>query len=177
MATIRAGNRAVLVVVDVQVGVMRGAWQVDRVVANIAHAVECARTQGVPIIWVQHSDAELVEGSADWQLVPELKPRPNEVVVHKQFNSSFEGTLEQELAKLGATQLVLAGAATTWCIRATAYAALERGYDLTVLSDAHTMVSEHAAVLINDLNNTMTWLRYPGRRSNTATADEFFGRK
>jgi len=43
-----------------------------------------------------------------------------------------------ELASLDATHIVLAGAATNWCIRATASGALERGYDLTLVNDAHT---------------------------------------
>ena len=46
-----------------------------------------------------------------------------------------------ELAARGATRLVLAGASTNWCIRATAYAALERGYDLTLVQDAHSTKS------------------------------------
>jgi hypothetical protein len=72
-------------------------------------------------------------------LVPELVPAQGEPLLHKHFNSSFEQTsLEEELAKLGATHVVLAGAATNWCIRATAYGALERGYDLTLVKDAHT---------------------------------------
>ena len=51
----------------------------------------------------------------------------------------FEPTkLEEELALLGATHITLAGAMTNWCIRATAYGALERGYDLTLVKDAHT---------------------------------------
>ena len=60
-------------------------------------------------------------------------------MIHKKFNSSFEQTaLDEELARLCATHIALAGAATNWCIRATAYGALERGYDLTLIKDAHT---------------------------------------
>ena len=71
--------------------------------------------------------------------MPELVPADGEMRIHKGFNSSFERTtLEDVLAKLGATHIVLAGAATNWCIRATAYGALERGYDLTLVKDAHT---------------------------------------
>lgn len=180
MATVREGNRTVLLVVDVQVGVMADAWEAPRVVGNIARTVERARAQGVPVLWVQHASEELRSGSAPWQWVPELVPAPGEPLIHKQFNSSFEDTaLEAELARLGATRIVLAGAATNWCIRATAYAALERGYDLTLVSDAHTTgdmeldggVTIAAADVIQDLNIAMTWLRYPGRSNRTATAE------
>lgn len=181
MATVREGNQDVLLVVDVQVGVMNEAWDALRVVINVARAVERARAEGVPVIWVQHSDAELVHGSPEWQWVPELVPAEGEPRIHKHFNSSFEQTaLEDHLARFGVTRIVLAGAATNWCIRATAYGALDRGYDLTLIRDAHTtetMELENgerieAADIIQDLNITMSWLSYPGRKNSTAAAEE-----
>jgi len=181
MATVREGNQGVLLVVDVQVGVMKEAWDAPRVVGNVRRAVERARARGVPVVWVQHSDQELVYGSADWQWVPELEPAEGEPRIHKRFESSFEATaLEAVLAELGATHITLAGAATNWCIRATAYGALDRGYDLTLVKDAHTTrttelddgMKIEAASVIQDLNLTMTWLSYPGRKSRTATAEQ-----
>lgn len=181
MATIREGNKSVLLVVDVQVGVVTGAWEAPRIVGNVALAVERARAQGAPVIWVQHGDEDLVKGSPEWQWVPELVPAAGEQLIHKNFNSSFEHTsLDEELAKLGTTHIVLAGCATNWCIRATAYGALERGYDLTLVKDAHTTktldlengAKLDAQTLVQDLNIAMTWLSYPGRKNATAKAEE-----
>ena len=75
---------------------------------------------------------------------------------------------------------MLAGAQTNWCIRASAYGALERGYDLTLVKDAHTTsdldlgngIKIDAATIVRDLNVTMKWLEYPGRRNTIAAADE-----
>jgi nicotinamidase-related amidase len=179
MATVREGHKAVLMVVDVQVGVMAEAWDAQRVVGNVATAVERARSQRAPVLWVQHSDPELVRDSPGWQWVPQLRPAADEPLIHKNFNSAFEGTpLEQELAALGATHIVLAGAATNWCIRATAYGALERGYDVTLVKDAHstgTMTLDdgtriEAETVVRELNVAMTWLEYPGRANGTAAA-------
>ena len=181
MASIREGKKPVLLVVDVQVDVVTGAWDSERIVGNVALAVEQARAQDVPVIWVQHADEDLVQGSPGWQWAPELVPAAGEQLIHKNFNSSFEQTsLDDDLAKLGATHIVLAGCATNWCIRATAYGALERGYDLTLLKDAHTTktmdlengVKLDAATLIEDLNTAMTWLSYPGRKNATAKAED-----
>lgn len=181
MATIRSGDRAALLVVDVQAGVMKDAWDAERVTAHVALAVAQARQQGAPVLWVQHHDQQLPHGSEAWQWVSALQPAVGERRIDKQFNSSFEQTtLEDELAARGITHLVLAGAATNWCIRATAYGALERGYDLTLVSDAHTtkpMQLEDgtlvpAAAMVADLNIAMRWLRYPGRRTRTACAAE-----
>lgn len=181
MATVREGNKGVLLVVDVQAGVMNDSWDAPRIIKNVSRAVERARAQGVPVLWVQHADKELPRGSPEWQWVSELAPAEGEPLIHKQFNSSFEQTtLEEELAELGATHIALAGAATNWCIRATAYGALERGYDLTLIKDAHTTGTMElgigarieAANVIDELNIAMTWLKYPGRTNGTATAEE-----
>ena len=181
MATVRDGRQSVLVVVDVQVGVMAEAWDAPRIVHNVASAVESARATGVPVIWVQHGDDELENGSDAWQLVPELKPAPGEPIIHKSNQCSFEATdLEAELAKVGATRVVLCGAATNWCIRATAYGALDRGYDLTLLSNAHSTGDMplddgdviQAKHIVKELNAVMTWIQYPGRTSSTAGVKE-----
>jgi len=181
MATVREGNKGVLLVVDVQAGVMKESWDAPRIIRNVSRAVERARNQRVPVIWVQHSDEQLPYGSAEWQWVAELVPAQGEAQVHKNFNSSFEQTtLEDELTKLGATHIALSGAATNWCIRATAYAALDRGYDLTLIKDAHTTgtidlqdgTKIEAVTVIQDLNIAMKWLSYPGRTNRTATTEE-----
>ena len=95
--------------------------------------------------------------------------------------SAFEQTdTDDLLAWLGATHVVLAGAQTNWCIRASAYGALERGYDLTLVKDAHTTsdldlcngASIDAATVVRDLNVTMKWLEYPGRRNRIASAED-----
>ena len=181
MATVRAGGKPVLLVVDVQVGVMEAAYEAPRVIANVALAVQRARERLVPVVWVQHASHELPAGSPQWQWVPELVPAAGETLIAKRYNSAFEDTpLEATLEQLGATHVVLAGAATNWCIRATAYGALDRGYDLTLVSDAHSTASItledgptiDAATVIADLNVTMKWLQYPGRRTGTTQAAE-----
>jgi nicotinamidase-related amidase len=181
VATVRAGDRPVLLVVDVQVGVMAELWESKRVIRNVARAVERARESQVPVVWVQHEQPGLERDSSVWQLVPELSPRAGEPRVFKKFESSFEQTeLEDTLNRLGATHLFVAGAMTNWCVRATSYGALDRGYDLTLLADAHTTSSidlgNGAAVeargMVADLNVAMTWLRYPGRTTSAAKVDE-----
>lgn len=181
MATVRDGDRSVLLVVDLQVGVVDNVWEGARVVANAATAVAKARAAGVPVIWVQHQDDELVAGSAAWELAPELVPADGEPVVHKRFNSSWEHTeLADLLDGVGATRIVLAGCATNWCIRATAYGAFERGYDVTLIEDAHTTdglaLGEGrdvpASHLIDDLNVAVRWVSYPGLANATVTTAE-----
>lgn len=128
-----------LVVIDVQNGVVEGAHQREAVVATISSLVGKARGEGVPVVWVQHSSEHLVKGSVAWQYVPELSQQETEPVVHKTFGDSFEGTdLEEVLAEARIGHLVVAGAQTDQCIRNTIHGAFTRGYDVTLVGDAHT---------------------------------------
>jgi nicotinamidase-related amidase len=128
-----------LLVVDVQNGNTTGSVNRDAVVANVAGLVEKARQEDVPVVWVQHADDNLPRGSDEWRIVPELSPDESEPLVEKSYGDSFESTtLETVLSDLGVGRLVVVGAQTDACIRATLHGALVRGYDATLVSDAHT---------------------------------------
>lgn len=145
MTTIAGRTHTALLVIDVQNGVVDGAYNRDAVVGNVATLVERARAEGVPIVWVQHSDAQLEKGSDAWKYVPELSLHADETLVHKTFGDSFEGTnLEEVLAKIGVGRLVVAGAQTDACIRSTIHGAFARGYDVTLVGDAHTTEDQSA---------------------------------
>jgi nicotinamidase-related amidase len=126
-------------VIDVQKGVVTGTHQRDAVVANIGTLVDKAREEGVPIVWVQHSSEHMKKGSDAWEYVPELTRQESESLVHKTYADSFEDTdLEELLAKAGVGRLVVTGAQTDECIRSTIHGAFARGYDVTLVGDAHT---------------------------------------
>jgi nicotinamidase-related amidase len=61
-------------------------------VADVASLVEKARRERVPVIWVQHSDEQIVRGSDDWRIVLELTPGDAEQLVEKTYGDSFEDT-------------------------------------------------------------------------------------
>ena len=113
MAIIREGDKIALLIVDMQVGVIVGAWKDDLIIENTRRAVEKARNQGIPVIWIQHTNHEMAPGSPAWQIVTGLTPLPEEIRIYKHFNSSFEQTeLEETLARLGIAHIVLAGGHT-----------------------------------------------------------------
>ena len=140
MSTLENRPNTALLVVDVQNGVVGDAHERDAVVANVGALVDRAREADVPVVWVQHNDAEgLPRGSDEWRIVPELKPDQAEPRVDKSYGDAFEDTgLEDVLSGLGVGRLVVAGAQTDECIRCTLHGALVRGYDATLVSDAHT---------------------------------------
>ena len=139
MTTLENRPNTALLVIDAQNGVVAGTHQRDAVVVNVGSLVDRARQEQVPVVWVQHSDEHLIKGSDNWQIVPELTPGEEEPLVEKSYGDSFEDTtLETVLSGLGVGRLVVAGAQTDECIRSTLHGAFVRGYDATLVSDAHT---------------------------------------
>ena len=145
MTTLRNRLNTALLVVDVQNGVVKGAHKRDAVVANIGMLVSRARQDRVPVIWVQHSDEQLARGADSWQIVPELSPNTSEPLVEKNYGDAFESTnLETVLSDLGVGKLFVVGAQTDACIRSTLHGAFVRGYDVILVSDAHTTENQTA---------------------------------
>lgn len=162
-----------LLVVDVQRGVVAEAHERDAVVANIGTLAEQARDEHIPIVSVQHSDEGLALGSDEWQIVPELAPVNGESRIEKRYGDSFEATnLETVLSELGIGRLVV-GAQTDACIRSTIHGALVRGYDVSLVSDAHTTEDQQAwgapapDQVIAHTNLYWSYQSAPGRTAGT----------
>ena len=178
MTTLADRPQTALIVIDVQNDVVAGAHNRDAVVANVAVLVGKARAAGVPVVWVQHSSDHMPAGSEGWQFVPELTREEAEPLVAKRWADSFEETeLESVLAAHRVGRLIVAGAQTDECIRSTLHGALVRGYDATLVSDAHTTEdqSEWGApppgLVIAHTN--LYWENHaaPGRTAGTVTTD------
>ena len=167
-----------LVIVDVQRDVVANAHERDAVIANINTVLTKARAAAAPVVWVQHADEELVEGTDGWQYVDELQRDESEPLVHKRYGDSFEETdLESILARLRVGRLVVAGAQTDQCIRNTLHGALVRGYDATLVEDAHTTEDPSqwgapldAAQVIAHTNLYWKYQSAPGRVGGTVAA-------
>jgi nicotinamidase-related amidase len=179
MTTLEHRPNTALLVVDVQNGVVAEAHERDATVTNIGSLVDRARREQVPVVWVQHSDEQLARGSDDWQIVPELTPGDAEPLVDKHYGDAFEDTtLESVLSRLGIGRLVVAGAETDACIRSTIHGALVRGYDTTLVSDAHTTADQTAwgapppEQVIAHTNLYWTYQTAPGRTAGTAETKE-----
>ncbi|MCX4767052.1 cysteine hydrolase [Streptomyces sp. NBC_01275] len=174
MTTLPDRPHTALLVVDVQNGVVEGAPRRDEVIANINALITAARAQDVPVVWIQHSDDDLEHGSEQWQYVPELVRLDSEPLVHKNYVDSFEDTdLEAVLAGRGVGRVVVTGAQTDACIRATLHGAFVRGYDVTLVRDAHTTedLTEYGAPapeqVIAHTNLYWSWQSAPGRSAGT----------
>ena len=183
MTTLENRPNTALLVVDVQCRAVAKGYERDVVVANIGRLVEKARREEVPVVWVQHSDEHLAKGSDDWRIVPELAPDDKEPLVEKSYGDSFERTtLETVLSGLGVGRLVIVGAQTDACIRSTLHGAFARGYDATLVSDAHTTEDQTEwgapppEQVIAHTNLYWSYETAPGRTAGTIeTKDVDFG--
>jgi nicotinamidase-related amidase len=183
MTTLPDRPHTALLVIDVQNGVVDGSHNRDDMIANINTLLDKARTEDVPVVWVQHCDDHLKRDSESWQYVPELVRREEEPLVHKLYGDSFEDTeLEAVLAERRVGRLVVTGAQTDACIRSTLHGAFVRGYDVTLVGDAHTTedLTAYGAPapeqVIAHTNLYWKWQSAPGRRGGTVdTVEVAFG--
>jgi nicotinamidase-related amidase len=179
MPTLNDRPNTALLVIDVQKDVTDGAQDRDTVVANIGSLVDRARAEGVPVVWIAHNDEGMPLDSDQWQYVDELVRADDEPLVHKTYGDSFEDTeLEDVLAEKGVGSLVVTGAQTDACIRATLHGGLARGYDVTLVSDAHTTqdMTEWGNIPPGDVitftNLYWGFTTAPGRKTGVVKSDD-----
>lgn len=149
--------KTALLIIDVQNELFKKSTPIYRakvLLENIQALTERAHQAGVPVIYIQHSsNAFLIKGSEGWQIHPQLKPLEGEQIIHKRHPSAFKETeLKELLDTKGIQKLVIAGLVTHGCVKATSLDALKHGYQVVLVSDAHSSYSKDAAKLITEWN-------------------------
>jgi nicotinamidase-related amidase len=178
--TILPGSRKALIVIDAQNVILKDCYERDLKVAKISEAIVKARAAALPVIWIQHSDEDITVGSQDWKIVPELAPISGENIIGKHFRSSFVDTeLHEKLQELGVGHILVCGAESNNCVRHTIHSALDLGYDVTLLQDAHTAVGFEwngfkvdAPRVIDEQNTNFMSYQLPGRRAESRPVAE-----
>ena len=143
----RIGSSATaLLIIDVQVGIIDDfhAYRGREVLEQINTLLAKARASNVPVIYVQHDGEKghpLEVGSPGWQIHSAIKPHEEDLIIRKRASDSFfETTLQKELESKGVKRLIVAGCMTEYCVDTTSRRAISMGYDVTLVSDAHTTV-------------------------------------
>jgi nicotinamidase-related amidase len=163
-----------LLVIDVQEAVLAGCVDVPGVLARINTLIGRAREAGAPIVFIQHEDPEdpeMTAGSPGWRLAAALDRADGDRVVAKRYRDAFAATdLAATLERSATRRVVITGAQSDFCVQTTALSALLHGYDLTLVSDAHTTLPARlpggelsAAAVIELVNARFGTLRHPGR--------------
>ncbi|WP_419905634.1 isochorismatase family protein [Kiloniella sp.] len=152
----------VLLIIDFQraVAIEPKAHDFENVRAVLVTAVIKARSQNIPVIFVQHQEdkSPFAKGGEGWKLFEDLSPQLGDYLVAKESCDSFRQTeLEQILAKLGADTLIIGGYATEFCIDTSVRAAASRGYKTIVLKDGHT-TRDRDHLLAEDIKRHHNWV-------------------
>lgn len=177
------GGKTALLVIDVQNAVVEDGWDRDGVLARISTVIDTARQGGVPVIYIQHDEPgspNMARDTEGWRIVVEVAPDEGEPVIAKQHGDAFvDTTLEATLAGLGAGHLILVGAQSDGCVRSTSYGALRTGYDITLVSDAHTTSDRPngasiipAELIVAHVNLANQFIDYPNTSSRVVSHTE-----
>ncbi len=130
-----------LLIVDVQMGLVAGTnpvYQLDTLLENITTLITQARATGILIIYIQDNDVDEID-SPGWQIHPTIAPEGGDLVIRKPETDAFYGTtLQHELEMRGIAQLIVVGCKSEVCVDATCRRATSLGYNVTLVSDAHS---------------------------------------
>jgi maleamate amidohydrolase len=151
------GRRSALLIVDFTVGfndpALFGGGNIDAAIRRTGGLLECFRRKQLPIAYTRVVYADdgsdvgmfaakvpslrlLTESHPAGQVVPELAPRPGELIVRKTQASAFFGTnLAPWLLRQGADTLVVAGCTTSGCVRASVVDAISHNFRTVVAAD------------------------------------------
>ena len=153
-------TKMALLVIDVQKGLFEKStpiYQAEKFLENLNTLIARARQQDVSVIFVQHSNEKLlVKGSDAWQLHPKIQALTGEFTIHKLHGDAFiETSLEDELQKRNVGVVFITGLVTHGCVRATSLGALQHGYKVVLVRDAHSNFSKDAPQIIERWNQAL----------------------
>jgi nicotinamidase-related amidase len=152
-----------LVIIDVQKGMFDPsfpAYDGEAVVDRIAGLIEKARQAKAQVFFVQHhgeGDHPFQPGKPGYPFHDKLTPRPGDDVTVKHKSSAFHGTdFDSKLKRAGVDHLIITGMQSEYCVTSAIRSAYERGYGITLVSDAHSTgdtkiaKGEKIVAIIND---------------------------
>lgn len=133
-----------LLVIDLQNGVCNpsfgaNSYCYEEVIRNVNARIDKYRSTQQPIVFVQHNDVELTQGSVEWQFVSGLDVQETDIIVEKTVPDAFyETNLENVLNALNCDTIEIAGAQTEYCVDTTIKVAFDKGYKLLMSQELVT---------------------------------------
>ncbi len=171
-------KKQAIVVIDMQRGLVLGAYRQDAVVATVNALIERGRAAGVPVVFVQHNHATfepMMRGNRGWEIFGELDRQPDDPVVEKAACDAFyETTLDATLRNLGVRELLITGLQTEYCVDTACRAALSHGYDVVLVEDGHSTGDADlpAAEIIRHHNTVLANMVHPSAQIRVLPGSE-----
>jgi len=170
--------KTAILVIDVQIGLVSGAYAEAEVIKAINKTISKVREMSGVVVFIQHCHSSfepLMKGNPGWNLHPDLDKAPEDLVVEKEASDSFyETPLDKLLVENDVDQLFVTGLQTEFCVDTTCRAALSKGYSVTLVGDGHTTGDSHipAKAVIDHHNKVLANLAHPKVRILVKTSDE-----
>ncbi len=131
-------SNSALLVIDVQPVILNRVHQPQQLLTKLQTLLDKARQTETPIIFLQHEDDDWI-GLSEAEIHGDIQPQAEDRVIVKRASDSFYQTpLEDELKAQGITHLVVTGLRTERCVDTTARVAVSKGFDVTLVTDAHS---------------------------------------
>lgn len=156
-----------LLIIDVQFGMFGESAPVyngEILLSRICSLIAQARSSSVPIFYIQHDGgvrSNLEHGAPEWEIHPSITPGQGDTVIEKRTpDSFFETDLDASLRNLGVNKLVVCGIQSDVCVDTTCRRAFSLGYDVTLVSDAHSTWPRgtlNAVDIITHHNDVLKW--------------------
>jgi len=166
-------EQAALLIIDMQTTLFEvpnnPTYRETDLLANINELLRKARSTSTPVIYIQHQEKSgpLVVGTRTWQILAAIAPLEHELIVSKHAEDSFLGTtLDDELHTRNITHLVICGCRSEFCVDTTCRSAISHGYDVTLVSDAHSTINRKvlkAELIVAHHNATLDGFGPEGR--------------
>jgi nicotinamidase-related amidase len=141
-------EQTALLIIDMQIDSFEvpgnPTYREAELLANIGELLRKAHAAGSPVIYIQHQEksGSLVTGTRGWQILPAIAPSEHDLIVPKCAEDAFLATtLEDELRARTITHLVICGSRSDFCVDTTCRSAISHGYDVTLVSDAHSTIN------------------------------------
>lgn len=160
-------NNTALLIIDVQQGMFaeeNPVYNGTQLLANIQQLIAYARSQHIPIYYIQHTEPtgrEFEKGSPAWMIHPPIAPTEADIVIEKTTPDSFHQTdLHQQLQKRNIEHLLLIGIQSDVCVDTTCRRAFSLGYKSTLVTDAHSTWGSSeltAQQIIDHHNQVLRW--------------------
>lgn len=138
-------NRSALIILDTQVNMFDEEFSVINgqiILQRINELIASAHRQEAPVFFVRNRGGEGdpdEPGTPGFELHPHIDIDEDDIVIDKSSANAFEGTrLEEKLHERDIEKLIVAGMQTEMCVRSTSLAAIDQGFQVTLVEDAHT---------------------------------------
>ena len=171
-------KKQAIVVIDMQRGLVIGAYRQDELVATVNGLIERGRAAGLPVVFVQHNHATfepMMRGNRGWEIFHELDRQPDDPVLQKEACDAFYGTeLDATLQHHGVEEILITGLQTEYCVDTACRAALSHGYDVVLVADGHSTgdAGLPAAEVVRHHNTLLANFVHPSAKIRVLPASE-----